>query len=272
MKFRGLDPRTRLLRWGLFAIALGLVVGATGPAAVSSLADAAAAQHDKLPWYATRLMAWLSYLAITASVVYGLLLSTKLLDAIAHRPISFTLHQDLASVGLGLAGVHAMLLTLDRSVPYSLSEVLIPFAGPYRPIWVGLGQISLYLTLIVVASFYVRRRIGQRAWRLLHGVTFLAFAGAAVHGIASGTDSAEPWAWWAYVLSIAIVIFLTVYRVALRLLDRGRPPARGPIARAPALQPVDRAAMMRPWQRDDALGLTGPATVPERAGAGGEPG
>ncbi len=272
MKFRGLDPRTRLLRWGLFAVALGMVVGATGPAAVGSLADAAASQHDKLPWYATRLMAWLSYLAITASVVYGLLLSTKLLDAIAHRPISFTLHQDLASVGLGLAAVHAMLLMLDRSVPYSLSEVLIPFAGPYRPIWVGLGQISLYLTLVVVASFYVRRRIGQRAWRLLHGVTFLAFAGAAVHGIASGTDSAEPWAWWAYVLSIALVVFLTAYRVALRLLDRGRPPARVPIARAAAVQPAERAAMMRPWTRDDAVALARPATAPERAGAGGEPG
>ena len=51
---------------------------------------------------------------MAGSVVYGLLLSTKLLDAIAHRPISFSLHQDLAAIGLGLAAIHGMLLGLDH--------------------------------------------------------------------------------------------------------------------------------------------------------------
>jgi predicted ferric reductase len=269
MKYRGFDPRTRLLRWGLLVVTLGVVLGATGPGAAAALANAAAAQHDKLPWYATRLVAWLSYLAIAASVVYGLLLSTKILDAIAHRPISFTLHQDLGSIGLGLAGVHAMLLTLDRSVPYSLSDVLVPFAGPYRPLWVGLGQISLYLTLIVVASFYVRRRIGQRAWRMLHGVTFLAFAGAAAHGVMSGTDTATAWAWWAYAVPIALVVFLTAYRVVLVVADRlrRRRANRLPTQRAPTLQPAGGAAMMRPWTRDDAATVD----LPDRTGIGGEP-
>ena len=31
MRFRGLDPRTRWLRWGLVAVAVGIVIGATGP-------------------------------------------------------------------------------------------------------------------------------------------------------------------------------------------------------------------------------------------------
>ncbi len=93
-------------------------------------------------------------------MVYGLLLSTKILDRIAHRAVSFTLHQDLSSIGLALALVHAAVLMIDRSVPYSPLEVVVPFSGPYRPLWVGVGQLTLALTLVVLLSFYVRKRIG----------------------------------------------------------------------------------------------------------------
>ena len=178
---------------------MGIVLGGTLPQTMALVVNAIATQHDTLPWYASRLLAFLAYLAITGSVVYGLLLSTKLLDVVAHRPISFALHQDLASIGLGLAAVHAALLALDRTDPFTLAQLFVPFASPYRPVWVGFGQLALYLSAVVVGEFYVRRRIGQRAWRLLHGVTFAIFAGATVHGVAAGTDSGTPWAGWTYV-------------------------------------------------------------------------
>jgi predicted ferric reductase len=172
--------------------------------------------------------------------VYGLLLSTKLLDAIAHRPVTFTLHQELASVGLGLAGVHAFLLALDRSVPFALSEVVVPFAAPYRPLWVGVGQVTLYLMLVVVASFYVRRRIGQRSWRLLHYLSFAAFIGSTMHGLQSGSDSGAAWAWWMYAVAVTLVTFLFVYRVVTAVgARRARTRVRQPIAR-PQVSAVQR--------------------------------
>lgn len=225
-KFRGLDGRTQLARWGLLAAAVGIVLGGTLPQATALVANAVATQHDNLPWYASRLLAFLGYLAITGSVVYGLLLSTKLLDVVAHRPISFALHQDLASIGLGLAAVHAALLGLDRTDPFTLAQLLVPFASPYRPVWVGFGQLALYLSGVVVGSFYVRRRIGQRAWRLLHGVTFAVFVGATAHGVAAGTDSGTAWAWWTYVAAAFAVVFLTAYRVVTSTSARLSPAAR----------------------------------------------
>ena len=236
MTYRGLSSRTRLLRWGLFIAAVAIVLFATGPAAWDAIAHVAALDPGKLAWVATRLVAFLAYFAIAGSVVYGLLLSTKILDVIAHRPVSFALHQDLAAIGLGLAGVHAVLLGLDATVPFSLGEMVVPFAAPYRPLWVGVGQLSLYVVAVVVASFYVRRRIGQRAWRTLHYVTFLAFAGSTVHGILSGTDSGSAWAWWVYVGTTAGVVFLTVYRIVAALAPDvidGRRPTVAPFARAP---------------------------------------
>lgn len=220
MTLGGLDPRTRRLRWGLFGLAVAIVLLVTVPAAVGTLVDLARLAPDRLPWVATRIIGFLSYFAIAGSVVYGLLLSTGILDAIAHRPVSFALHKDLSAIGLGLAGVHAVLLGLDSTVPFSLVEILVPFAAPYRPLWVGVGQVGLYVLAVVYASFSLRRRIGQRAWRSIHYLTFLAFAGATAHGILSGTDTGAAWAWWSYVGTTLAVIFLTAYRIALALEGR----------------------------------------------------
>lgn len=221
MTFQGFDPRTRLARWGLAAVAVGIVLGGTLPAVVHDLGVVWEANRSSLPWLLERLAAFLAYLALTGSVVYGLLLSTKLLDAIAHRPISFALHQDLAAIGLGLAGVHGALLGLDGKIRFSLQQIAVPGLAPFAPLAVAIGQLAFYVTLAVVASFYVRRRIGQRVWRALHVLTFLAFAGATAHGILAGTDSGAAWTWWMYSGSVAIVTFLFVYRLVSAIARRG---------------------------------------------------
>jgi methionine sulfoxide reductase heme-binding subunit len=229
MKYRGLDPRTRPLRWGLFLIIVAIALVVTGSDSLQAAANALGVERARLPWYATRVLALLSYLAISGSVAYGLLLSTGILDALAHRAVSFTLHQDLASVGLGLALVHASLLMLDKSVPYTPAEVLVPFLGPYRPLWVGIGQLTLYLTIVVIASFYLRRRIGQRTWRLLHYLTLFAFVGATAHGLMSGTDTSALWAFLGYLTISTTVAFLFGYRIVKGIgTSRSRKSAPGP--------------------------------------------
>ncbi len=220
MTYRGLPMPARVA----IALAIGLAAGAilalTLPAAVAGIASLALSTPEKLPWIGSRTTAFIAYLTIAGSVVYGLLLSTKLLDAIAHRPVSFALHQELAAIGLGLSGVHGALLGLDQTIHFSLLDLLVPFASPYRPIAVGLGQLALYATVIVTVSFYARRRIGQRTWRALHYLTFLAFVGATAHGILAGTDTATPWAFAIYAGSAMAVVFLTTYRIVLSVAAR----------------------------------------------------
>ncbi len=218
--YRGFAPATSLARWGMAAVAVGIVVGATAPAVLGGLATIAIDAPDGLPWLLERVFAFLGYIAMTGSVVYGLLLSTRILDAIAHRPVSFNLHQELATWGIGLAAIHGALLMLDTSVPFSIAQLLVPGLAPHAPLAVAAGQVALYLALIVTVSFHVRRVIGQRTWRILHYTTFLAFVGVTVHGIASGTDSSAPWAQWLYLGSAAVVTFLLTFRIAMAVLER----------------------------------------------------
>jgi len=221
--YRGLPAPARIALALVVVLGVGAVLGLTLPSALASIAGVIVETPAKIPWLTSRVTAFLAYFAITASVVYGLLLSTKLLDAIAHRPVSFALHQDLAAVGLGLAAIHGALLTLDQTIHFSVVDLLVPFASPYRPIAVGVGQLAFYIVALVTLSFHVRQRIGQRAWRLIHYLTFLAFIGSTAHGIATGTDTSQPWAFWTYAGSAVIVAFLLTYRIVVSATTaRGR--------------------------------------------------
>ena len=222
VRYEGLSPRTRVLRWGLYVVAVGGILLATGPDAVRAATDWLVAHSNSLAWYSSRILGFLAYGAISVSVIYGLLLSTGILDRIAHRAVSLTLHQDLSAIAIGLTALHGALLALDTYVPQTARQLLIPFAGPYKTEWVGIGQVAFYLMIVVYASFFVRRRIGQRAWRTLHYVTFFAFVGATVHGLMSGTDSPADWALWIYAGASVAVVFLLVYRITLSLAGSPR--------------------------------------------------
>ncbi len=222
VKYEGLSPRTRPLRWSLYLLAVGGVLVATGPDAVRAAADWLATHSDSLAWYSSRILGFLAYGALAVSVLYGLLLSTNILDRIAHRAVSLTLHQDLSAIAIGLTAFHGALLALDTYVPQTVRDLVVPFAGPYRPQWVGVGQIAFYLMVIVYGSFFVRRRIGQRTWRMLHYTTFLAFVGATVHGLMSGTDSSASWAVGMYAAATVAVVFLLGYRITLGVIGSPR--------------------------------------------------
>ena len=85
-------------------------------------------------------------------------------------PTVADLHQFSSLLALALALFHVVILLGDSYTRYRLDQLLIPFtATQHEPFWVGLGQLAFYLALIVTFSFYVRRTIGVRAWRLLHG-------------------------------------------------------------------------------------------------------
>lgn len=237
----GPHPRLRWLRWGLYALLVTLVVGATGGRALDTTIGWLEHEYERLPWYTTRITALLAYLALSGSVIYGLLLSTKVLDRVSHRAISYTLHQDLAGIGMALALVHAAVLMIDRSVPFSPAEVIIPFTAPYRPLWTGIGQLTMGVSLLVLLSFYVRKRIGHRSWRLVHYLGFVTFIGATVHGLMAGSDTSAGWVYLGYVTISTVVVFLVSYRVALALsVPREMQGARAPIV--PASRPALTAA------------------------------
>lgn len=72
--------------------------------------------------------------------------------------------------------LHAALLLGDHYAGFTPTSLVVPFTATYRPEWTGLGIIALYLCAAVYWSVHVRDRIGYRAWRAIHLLSFVAFA------------------------------------------------------------------------------------------------
>ena len=219
-RFEGLDRGTRGMRWLMMLMALGILALGLAADAVATVAEWLTNERERLPWYVTRISAILAYLALTASVVYGLLLSTGLTDRIAHRAISLTLHRDLGGIGLALAIVHIGVLMLDRTVPYEPAELIVPFIGPYRPLWVAFGQLALASSIVVLASTYLRSRLSKGTWLRVHRIAFAAWAAGSAHGLMSGTDASDPVVALMYVVSATVVTALLATRIVLALTAR----------------------------------------------------
>jgi len=164
-------------------------------------------------WYMARAGGIVAYLLMWLSTMWGLALSTRVIRNWVDAPLAYGLHEFLSILTILFALVHAVVLLGDSYVHFTIFHLAIPFIGPYEPLWTGLGTIGLYLTMALAGSFYVRRHIGQNAWRALHYLTFVAYGLTLTHGLLAGTDSGLPIMKLMYLGTGFSVLFLTYYRL-----------------------------------------------------------
>ena len=166
-------------------------------------------------WYLSRASGFVAYLLLWGSVTSGLLLSSGTGRRWMRPPQLLDAHQFLSAAGAGFACFHGLVLMGDRYVSFPLRAVILPFGGRYEPLLVALGQVAAWLSLLLIASFHVRRHIGGRVWRRLHYASFVAFWVAGAHGLLLGTERTTVWAAALYMTTASVVTFLTLYRVLI---------------------------------------------------------
>jgi predicted ferric reductase len=185
----------------------------------------------QVPWFISRASGVAAFLGLSASVMFGLLMSTRAADGLLSRPLSYEMHKFLSVFTVALIGLHGGALLFDGFLHFTPLSVLVPFTSPHRPLWVGLGVIGGWASALVTASFWMRRRIGRKNWRRFHYVSFLAYVLALVHGATSGTDRAVVPIAIMYATSASLVTLLLAYRIL------NRKPAAAKAGR-PAMQPA----------------------------------
>jgi predicted ferric reductase len=78
-------------------------------------------------------------------------------------------------------------------------------------VWVGLGTIGFYLMILVTVTFYMRRKIGQKAFKSIHTLSLLSYLGVVFHAFFAGSDSSLGTVQLIYFSSFMVVLFLTAY-------------------------------------------------------------
>lgn len=164
-------------------------------------------------WYLSRAAGFVAYFLLWGSMLWGLLLSSKIGQGRLRPPALLDAHEFLSYLALGFTLFHGLVLMGDTYLSFPLAAVLVPFASTYKPALVAAGQIGLWLSLIAGLSYPVRRQLGQRRWRQLHYLSFAAYLVALLHAAFLGTTSQYLTVQVMYVLTAAPVLFLTFYRL-----------------------------------------------------------
>jgi predicted ferric reductase len=164
---------------------------------------------DGVPWTwaiirATGVGAWL---ALTAVVAWGL--AVRAVRA-AGKPFSraLSLHRWLGTIALLLVLVHMGLLLVDTYEPFTLVEILVPFAAPWKPIAVGLGTVAFWLMVPAWMLGRMRRRWGDRWFLRVHTLAYAAWPLATAHYVLAGTDALALWSIALLVAGVAVIAVL----------------------------------------------------------------
>lgn len=168
--------------------------------------------RDPTFWILARAGGVAAYALLTASVLAGLVVKSRPFGKALKAATATDLHRSLATLALVFTALHGAALGLDRTVRITPAALLVPGLAPYRPAATAAGVLAAELMLAITVSFRYRKRIGITTWRRLHWLTYPVFAGATVHGLATGSDTVHPWALGLYLGAVGMVALATTWR------------------------------------------------------------
>ncbi len=190
---------------------------------------------DQIWWFATRGAGLMTWAVAAASVVFGLLMSSKAMGKQPGFPWLLDLHRFFSTLTSVFLALHLVTLWADSFVEFGPVELFVPFTSEWRPMAVAWGVLSLYLMAGVEMSSLLKDRIPARAWHGIHLLSYLSLSFGTVHAWQAGSDVRNPFVLSFGLATLALIVGLSVFRIVVH--KRGVPAQK-------AAAPANRAAML----------------------------
>lgn len=165
-------------------------------------------------WYLSRSSGMVAAVLLLASLVWGVLLSTRALKPIDRPAWLLSMHRWLTMLAVVATGVHLAALVADGYVHFGPKELLVPMASTWKPGAVALGVVALYLLVLVTVTSVFMRWLPKRLWRAVHATSYAMGWLAVVHGAMAGTDASNR----VYQAVALLLVIAAVSATALRVV------------------------------------------------------
>jgi sulfoxide reductase heme-binding subunit YedZ len=176
--------------------------------------------HGPFLWYATRAAGLITLIALTGSIVLGILNAGRFASTRWPRFLVQGMHRNLALLALTSLTLHVSTTVIDTYTSIGLATAFVPFVSGYKRFWLGLGATACDLMLALVITSLVRQRVGHRVWRRIHWAGYLCWPAAVAHGLGAGTDHGTAWVLVLTFACIVIVLVAIGYRTVQVLPSR----------------------------------------------------
>jgi sulfoxide reductase heme-binding subunit YedZ len=173
-------------------------------------------------WYLSRGSGVVALVLLTVVVVLGILTRAgRPLPGLPRFAVA-EMHRNASLLSLVFLAIHVGTAVTDSYVTLGWADAVVPFAGSYHPLSVGLGAVSLDLLLAVLVTSLLRQVIGRRAFWAVHLSVYAAWPVAIGHSVALGPDVRSGGQLWLAVLCIAASTAALAWRLAAVRSGKGR--------------------------------------------------
>lgn len=183
-------------------------------ATAALVGDGAAALPEQIWWYVARSGGIVALILAGLSVVWGLLLSTRLTGRRPTPKWLTSLHRYLGTLTVTFTAIHVAALAADNYIEFGWTDIFVPLASAWKPVPVAFGIVAMYLLVAVQVSSLLMRRLPRRWWKLIHLSSFGLLWAGLVHGATAGTDAANP----IYTVTMVALACATLFLALFRLL------------------------------------------------------
>jgi sulfoxide reductase heme-binding subunit YedZ len=163
-------------------------------------------------WYLTRASGIVTMVLLTVTMVLGLITASR---ARARGWPGFAqqeLHRRISILSMVFLAIHVVTSVLDTYVHIGWLAIVVPFASPYSPFWVGMGAVAVDLMIAVFVSSLLRTRIRPGTWRSIHWLAYGCWPVALAHTFGLGTDAGEHWVIVLGALCVLAVLVALLWR------------------------------------------------------------
>lgn len=171
-------------------------------------------------WYANRATGVMLVVLLTASTAMGVYSTARAGSVRWPRFATQALHRNVSLLASVMLVLHIASAVVDTYVDIRWYDALVPFFGTYEPLWLGIGTVASDLLVAIVLTSLVRDRLRHRGWRIVHLLSYPAWAIGVLHGLGIGTDSFTTWGLSISAVSIGIVATFAVVRLVTLAHER----------------------------------------------------
>lgn len=165
------------------------------------------------------LLAW--YLA-GISLIWGIVLSTRLVRRTSLPGWLLGLHRTLALLATALVAVHVVASLGHHRAALDVADVLVPGHAHWRTGAITWGVVGLYLAVALMLTSVALHRMSRRSWHLSHVLAYPMFIAAAVHAYGAGTDSQRTFFLWTGLAVLEVALGLALFRGWTHLTTRAQ--------------------------------------------------
>lgn len=168
-------------------------------------------------WFLSRASGIVSWALLSATIVWGTLLTTRVLRQIDRPAWLLDLHRWLAGLAVVGVAVHMASLVADSFVEFGVKDLLVPMASTWKPGPVAWGIVATYLLIVIQGTSLMMKKIPRTLWRYVHMSSYAMFGLVSVHSFMAGTDASVSLFQTFGTVLITFVVLALAIRVLLAM-------------------------------------------------------